>query len=83
MSGFIPSVEGFDLDLARPGLPVAITHGTLDPIIGVDFGRTARQRLEACGLRPLYRDSAVGHGVDPAVLPDLRAWLEATVELAS
>ena len=37
MSGFIPEVEGFELDLARPGLPIAITHGTLDPIIGVEF----------------------------------------------
>jgi phospholipase/carboxylesterase len=82
MSGFIPTVDGFDLDLARPGFPVAITHGSLDPIIGVEFGRTARQRLEASGVRPLYRESPIGHGVDPAVLPDLRAWLEATIGLA-
>jgi phospholipase/carboxylesterase len=83
MSGFIPQVEGFDLDLERPGLPVAITHGTLDPVISVEFGRAARQRLEASGVRPLYRESPVGHGIDPAVLPDLRAWLRATIELAA
>ena len=82
MSGFIPEVEGFELDLERPGLPIAITHGSLDPIIGVEFGRRARQRLEAAGNRLLYRESPVGHGIDPAVLPDLRAWLQAAVELA-
>ena len=82
MSGFIPEVDGFDLDLERPGLPIAITHGTLDPVIGVEFGRRARQRLEAAGNRVLYREAPVGHGIDPAVLPDLRAWLEAAVELA-
>jgi phospholipase/carboxylesterase len=82
MSGFIPEVEGFELDLARPGLPIAITHGTLDPVISVEFARTARQRLEAAGNRLLYRESPVGHGIDPAVLPDLRAWLRATIELA-
>jgi phospholipase/carboxylesterase len=82
MSGFIPDVEGFELDLERPGLPIAITHGSLDPIIGVEFGRRARQRLEAAGNRLLYRESPVGHGIDPAVLPDLRAWLQAAVELA-
>ena len=65
MSGFIPEVEGFELDLERPGLPIAITHGTLDPIIGVEFGRAARQRLEAAGNRLLYRESPVGHGIDP------------------
>lgn len=83
MSGFIPEVEGFELDLERPGLPIAITHGTLDPIISVEFARRARQRLEAAGNRLLYRESPVGHGIDPAVLPDLRAWLRASVELAA
>jgi phospholipase/carboxylesterase len=83
MSGFIPEVEGFELDLARAGLPIAITHGSLDPIIAVEFARAARQRLEAAGNRLLYRESQVGHGIDPAVLPDLREWLRAAVDLAA
>lgn len=83
MSGFIPEVDGFELNLERPGLPIAITHGTLDPIIGVEFARRARQRLEAAGNRLLYREFPLGHGIDPAVLPDLRAWLRAAVGLAS
>jgi phospholipase/carboxylesterase len=82
MSGFIPAVDGFDLDLERPGLPIALTHGSLDPVISVEFARSARQRLEAAGNRVLYRESPVGHGIDPAVLPDLRAWLAAAIELA-
>ena len=82
MSGFIPEVEGFELDLARPGMPIAITHGTLDPIIGVQFGRSARQRLEAAGNRLLYREGPVGHGIDPAVIPELGAWLAAAVAVA-
>jgi len=83
MSGFIPEVDGFDLDLERPGLPMAITHGTLDPIIGVQFARAARQRLEAAGNRLLYRESPVGHGIDPRVLTDLREWLRAAIDLAA
>jgi phospholipase/carboxylesterase len=83
MSGFIPEVDGFQLDLRRPGLPIAITHGTLDPVIDVEFARSARQRLEAAGNRLLYRESPVGHGIDPALLPDLRAWLQATASLAA
>src|SRR2546423_5663383 len=35
-SSFIPSVEGFELDLPPPLPPVAIGHGTLDPAIGVE-----------------------------------------------
>ena len=75
-------MDGFDIDLERPGLPIAITHGSLDPVISVEFARSARQRLEAAGNRVLYRESPVGHGIDPGVLPDLRAWLQAAIELA-
>jgi phospholipase/carboxylesterase len=36
LSGFIPTVEGFDPDLSgRAGLSVAIGHGTFDPVIDV------------------------------------------------
>ena len=83
MSGFIPEVQGFELDLGRPGLPIAVTHGTVDPIISVEFARAARQRLEAAGNRILYRESPVGHGIDPAIVPELRAWLRAAIELTA
>jgi phospholipase/carboxylesterase len=84
MSGFIPTVEGFGPDLeSRRGLRVATVHGTLDPVISVEFARDARRRLEAAGIDLLYREVAVGHGVDPSTLPLLRAWLEETVELAA
>jgi len=77
MSGFLPVVDGFTLDLdGRRGLPVAITHGTHDPVIGVQFGHQARDKLTAAGLDVLYRESPVGHGVDPRGIEELRAWLE-------
>jgi phospholipase/carboxylesterase len=83
LSGFLPTVEGFELDYGRAeGLPVSIAHGTLDPIIAVEFGRTARDRLTAAGARVEYRESAVGHGVDPAWLPELRTWLDGAVSAA-
>src|SRR5919107_3606773 len=53
LSGFIPTVEGFELDLeARLGFRVATVHGTADPVISVAFARDARQRLEAAGGDP-------------------------------
>jgi phospholipase/carboxylesterase len=76
-SGFIPSVEGFDLALAdRGGLPVSISHGTLDPVISVGFGRDARDRLSAAGLAVRYREDPVGHTIAPAALAQARAVLE-------
>lgn len=76
MSGFIPTVPGFEVDPANlDGLPVAIVHGAHDPIISVDFGRTAHERARAAGASVLYRESDVPHTVDPGVLPQLQAWL--------
>jgi phospholipase/carboxylesterase len=77
LSGFMPTVDGFSLDLARPGLRAAIGHGTLDPVIGVEWGRNARDRLLAAGVEPLYRESVMPHTIDPAFLPELQAWLAA------
>jgi phospholipase/carboxylesterase len=77
LSGFIPEVEGFDLDMhAAAGLPVAIGHGTHDPIIPVEFGRDARERLEAAGAQVTYRESPMPHSVDPGFLRDLQTWTE-------
>jgi phospholipase/carboxylesterase len=76
LSGFIPTVDGFELELERArGLPVAIAHGTADPVISVEFGRDARRRLEGAGAEVSYWESPVPHTIDPAVLPDLRRWL--------
>jgi phospholipase/carboxylesterase len=77
MSGFIPTVEGFELDLeSRAGLPVSISHGTYDPVIGVEFGRDARDRLDAAGLEVAYREDPVAHQITPAALAQTRAVLE-------
>ena len=78
MSGFMPTVEGWQLDLeSRRGLPVVIAHGTLDPVIGVEFGRAASQALEQAGLDVSYLESPIGHGIDPRRLPELAQWIRA------
>jgi phospholipase/carboxylesterase len=83
LSGFIPTVEGFELDFERAEeLPVAIAHGTADPVISVEFGRDARRRLEAAGADVSYWESAVPHTIDPSILPELRRWLAAAISPA-
>jgi phospholipase/carboxylesterase len=80
LSGFIPEVPGFELDLENArGLPVAIGHGAHDPIIGVEFGREARAKLEAAGADVTYRESVMAHSVDPAFLHELAGWVSNAV----
>jgi phospholipase/carboxylesterase len=77
MSGFIPTVDGFELDLeSRAGLPVSISHGTYDPVIGVEWGHDARDRLRAAGAEVAYREDPVAHQITPAGLDQARTVLE-------
>jgi phospholipase/carboxylesterase len=80
LSGFVPSVPGFDLDLSAPLPRVAIGHGALDPVISVDWGRRARSRLEAAGAELVYRETpGMSHSIDPRFLDELRAWVAETL----
>jgi phospholipase/carboxylesterase len=84
LSSFIPTVAGFSIDLeSRRGLPVAIGHGTHDPVIGVEFGRDARDLLTAAGLDVLYREAPMSHTIDPEFIPELQSWLAARIPVAS
>jgi phospholipase/carboxylesterase len=75
LSGFIPQVPGLELDLSPPQPPFAIGHGTFDDVIGVEWGRAARETLEAAGADVLYREYPLGHSIDPGYLREIAAWL--------
>jgi phospholipase/carboxylesterase len=66
LSGFIPTVDGFEIDLRPPLPPAAIGHGSLDSVIGVEWGRRARASLESAGADVVYRESPLPHTVDPS-----------------
>jgi phospholipase/carboxylesterase len=75
LSGFMPSVPGFELSLEPPLPPVAIGHGTFDNVISVEFSRRARETLEAAGADVVYREYPLPHAVDPRYLEELAPWL--------
>jgi len=54
---------------------VAIGHGTYDPVISVEFSRSARSLLEGAGGEVLYREYPLPHAVDPAFLAELAPWI--------
>ena len=82
-SGFIPTVEGWEPDLAgREGLPVLIHHGRSDPIIEVGFGRRANELLTGAGLEVEYLESAAGHWLPPELLPRAREVVAGAVDTA-
>ena len=75
-SGFVPTVEGWEPSLSdRTGTRAFVSHGRNDPVIGIEFAHRARELLEAGGLDVTYRESELGHQIDPAHLRDAATWL--------
>jgi phospholipase/carboxylesterase len=76
-SGFVPTVEGWEPSLAdRTGTRAFVSHGRNDPVIGVEFAERARDLLSEGGLELTYRESDLGHQIDPAHLREASAWLD-------
>jgi phospholipase/carboxylesterase len=79
-SGFVPTVEGWEPSFAdRQGTRAFIAHGRRDPIMDIEFARRARELLEQGGLEVEYRETELGHQIDPAHIADATAWLRETL----
>jgi phospholipase/carboxylesterase len=79
-SGFVPTVEDWSPHFeARRATRAFVAHGRRDPVIDIGFGRRAREVLEGGGLEVEYRESELGHQIDPSHLRDARAWLAETL----
>ena len=83
LSGFVPTVPGFEVDLASPLPRVVIGHGALDPVISVEWSRRAHARLAEAGADVSYHESPhMAHSIDPALARELPGWVEDTLGAA-
>jgi phospholipase/carboxylesterase len=77
-SGFVPTVEGWEPQIPR-GTAVLIAHGRADPIMDVEFARTARRLLEGSGMDVGYHESNVAHTIDPLTIRPAADWLSRVI----
>ena len=78
LSGYLNEkvlAEGFQ-NKAIGNLKFFISHGSVDQVIPVDWGRKAKPFLENLGLDVTYKEYPVGHGVAPQNFFDFKNWLE-------
>jgi phospholipase/carboxylesterase len=79
-SGFVPTAEAWSPSFGdRLGTRAFISHGSRDPVIGIEFAERARRLLEEGGLAVSYNESELGHQIEPAHLTAARSWLEETL----
>jgi phospholipase/carboxylesterase len=83
LSGFVPSVPGFEVGLSPPLPRVVIGHGALDPVISVEWGRRAHALLTEAGADVAYHESPhLAHSIDPALARELPGWVDDTLGTA-
>jgi phospholipase/carboxylesterase len=78
MSSWLPNDLANQLEPsdAHARLPVMVTHGTRDPIIGIDRARDSRDRLVQMGVDAAYREYEMEHSISADALRDIVAWLD-------
>lgn len=80
LSGFIPTVDGWEPSPEQAqGLSAFLSHGAADTIIPVDFARQAKEKLESLGSDLTYRETPMGHAIDPRMLPEIQEWIRERV----
>jgi phospholipase/carboxylesterase len=77
MSGYINReiLEESYLKNSFSNLQIFISHGTVDQVIPVEWGRKAKPFLDNLGISNTYKEYPIGHGVSPQVFHDFKNWL--------
>lgn len=57
------------------GTPVLLTHGRQDPVVTPDHCDSLQHLLQDAGIAVHRYDFSGGHGIDPALLPELARFL--------
>jgi phospholipase/carboxylesterase len=78
LSSWLPDglAESVPRQPAHAGLQTLVVHGTRDPMIPIDRGRSSRMRLLALGVPTTFREFDMEHEIRPEALRELVAWLD-------
>jgi phospholipase/carboxylesterase len=81
MSGYFNSkiaIEGFDknnFSIEGSKLKIFSSHGSVDQVVPVAWGRKAQPELSQLGIDIVYKEYPIGHGVSPQNFFDFKEWL--------
>ena len=75
LSTYIPLPGEVAASTGYRGLPVFMAHGSLDPMLPLQWGRAAADMLIDAGFSVEWHDYPMAHAVCPEEIDDIRAWL--------
>jgi phospholipase/carboxylesterase len=77
MSGYINTellIEDY-LKNTFSTLKIFTSHGTVDQVIPIEWGKKAKPFLDNIGVNCTYKEYPIGHGVSPQNFYDFKKWL--------
>jgi phospholipase/carboxylesterase len=77
MSGYFNSkiaIDGFEKNNFE-NLRLFSSHGSVDQVVPVTWGRKAQPELSQLGIDIIYKEYPIGHGVSPQNFFDFKNWL--------
>ena len=78
LSGYINEFilpEKLDIEIYR-NLDFYCSHGSVDQVIPVDWARKSKSYLDNLGVKNIYSEFPIGHGVAPQNFYEFKSWLE-------
>ena len=75
LSTYIPLPGELAASGGNRELPVFMAHGSFDPMIQMQWGRSSADSLAAAGFTVEWHDYPMAHAVCPQEISDIRAWL--------
>lgn len=82
LSTWLPLAQAFREEVAAApeaaprDLPIFMAHGTFDPVLPVELGKTSRRVLEQAGFTVEWHEYPMAHAVCPEEILALRRWLQ-------
>jgi phospholipase/carboxylesterase len=76
LSTYFATADTITPNIANRKIPIRICHGTHDPMVAVQLGRTACQRLTNMGYAVDYSEYPMEHAVCPDEIADIGRWLQ-------
>jgi phospholipase/carboxylesterase len=85
LSTWLPLAQSFreevvdNTNSAARDLPIFMAHGSFDPVLPVEFGKTSRDVLQNAGFSVEWHEYPMGHAVCAEEIGAIRNWLQAVL----
>ncbi|NNF39989.1 MAG: carboxylesterase [Woeseiaceae bacterium] len=75
LSTYVVLPDEIEAGRGNRDVPVFMAHGSLDPVIPLQWGRQSADALIAAGYNVEWHDYPMAHAVCPQEIADIRSWL--------